>query len=178
MGAMREYFLTSERLSFSVWREDDLAYAQTLWGDPEVTKYLISGGRMSPEDVRRRLEQEIGTFRAHGIQYWPVFLKGTGEFVGCCGLRPHGDDPQVLEIGVHLVRAHWGKGIATEACGAVINHAFEELDVSCLFAGHNPNNSASARMIRKLGFTYVADEYYPSTGLMHPSYKMVKRFQE
>ena len=84
----------------------------------------------------------------------------------------------MLEIGVHLVRAHWGKGIATEACGAVINHAFEELDVSCLFAGHNPNNSASARMIRKLGFTYVADEYYPSTGLMHPSYKMVKRFQE
>jgi len=72
---MREYFLTSDRLGFSLWTEDDLAYANTLWGDPAVTRYLVSDGVMTPDEVRERLIHEINNYLAHGIQYWPIFLK-------------------------------------------------------------------------------------------------------
>ena len=76
-------------------------------------------------------------------------------------------------MGVHLVKVQWKKGIATEACKAVISYAFEQLHVESLFAGHNPRNLVSATLIKDLGFVYVNDEFYPSTGLMHPSYNLL-----
>jgi ribosomal-protein-alanine N-acetyltransferase len=127
---------------------------------------------MTPEDVSARLMKEIRTHQDLGIQYWPIFLRETDEFVGCCGLRPHGEDEKTLEMGVHLVKEQWGKGLATEACAATMEYAFRQLHVRSLFAGHNPNNHASERMIRGLGFIRVGEEYYPSTGLMHPSYRL------
>jgi [ribosomal protein S5]-alanine N-acetyltransferase len=52
----------------------------------------------------------------------------------------------------------------------VIEHAFKTLAASALFAGHNPNNHASRRLLEKLGFQYTHDELYRPTGLHHPSY--------
>ena len=51
-----------------------------------------------------------------------------------------------------------------------MGYAFNTLGVKGLFAGHNPGNAASRRVLEKLGFRYTHDEYYPPTGLNHPSY--------
>jgi len=48
-----------------------------------------------------------------------------------------------------------------------------DLDANGLFAGHNPNNTNSRKVLEKLGFTYVGDEFYEPTGLYHPSYKFM-----
>ena len=56
----------------------------------------------------------------------------------------------------------------------VIRHAFKELELSALFAGHHPNNRASASVLRKLGFRHTHHELYPPTGLEHPSYLLVR----
>jgi RimJ/RimL family protein N-acetyltransferase len=81
-------------------------------------------------------------------------------------------------MGIHLKQKYWGKGFAQEACLAVIEYAFNRLEVSALFAGHNPQNVASAQLLKKLGFKYKNDEYYPPTGLYHPSYLMTKQDYE
>ena len=144
----------------------DLAMA--LWGDPEVTRLI--GGVFSREQVRERLSRETATMQSHGMQYWPVFLLATGEHVGCCGLRPYKSEEGICEIGVHLRRDFWGRGYAPEATRAVIEYAFNILGVKALFAGHNPANEASRGLLEKLRFRYTHDEYYPPTGLNHPSY--------
>ncbi len=77
-------------------------------------------------------------------------------------------------MGIHLKEKYWGKGIAQEACSAIIDYAFKNLSANALFAGHNPKNVASANLLKKLGFTYTHDEYYPPTKLYHPSYLMKK----
>ena len=142
--------------------------AMALWGDPEVTRLI--GGAFSREQVRERLSREIATMQSHGMQYWPVFLLATGEHVGCCGLRPYKSEEGICEIGVHLRRDFWGRGYAPEATRAVIEYAFNILGVKALFAGHNPANEASRGLLEKLRFRYTHDEYYPPTGLNHPSY--------
>ncbi len=144
----------------------DLAMA--LWGDAEVTRLI--GGPFSRDQVRERLGREIATMRSHGVQYWPVFLRATGEHVGCCGLRPYRMEEKVYEVGVHLRPAFWGRGYAPEATDAVIAHAFDTLGARGLFAGHHPGNAASRRVLERLGFRYTHDEFYPPTGLRHPSY--------
>ena len=52
---MRKYFLKSERLGFSVWTEDDLDLARSLWGSPDVTKFICATGVFSDDEVKARL---------------------------------------------------------------------------------------------------------------------------
>jgi len=163
-----KYFLRSRRLGFRPWSDADIGLADGLWGDPEVTRFI--GGPFSNEKVRERLAREIATQREHGMQYWPMFLLGTGEHVGCCGLRPYKLEDKVHELGFHIRKLHWGQGYAQEAAQTVIGYAFEMLAATALFAGHNPANESSRHLLLKLGFEYTHDEFYAPTGLYHPSY--------
>jgi len=165
-----QYFLVTGRLGFRCWREEDLDLALGLWGDVEVTKLIDARGQLTTNQVLERLNKEIVSVKAHGVQYWPIFLRATGEHVGCCGLRPYALTQGLYEIGFHIRAAHWRCGYAAEAARAVIDYAFGELRAQALFAGHNPQNEASRILLTKLGFQYTHDEYYPPTGLWHPSY--------
>ena len=167
---MREYFLLTKRLGFSHWKKNDTETAYSLWGNKNVTKYLSASGTFTREEITERLNLEIENEKAYSIQYWPVFELGTDRFAGCCGLRPYKSSENIYEIGFHLVPEYWGKGYGKEAAEAMIKYAFEELRAEKLFAGHNPANTASARLLTKLGFIYTGDEYYKPTGLYHPSY--------
>lgn len=77
-------------------------------------------------------------------------------------------------MGIHLKKEYWRKGFAKETCLKVIEYAFKALKANALFAGHNPKNTASAALLKKLGFKYTHDEFYSPTGLYHPSYLMTK----
>lgn len=172
---MKEFFLKTKRLGFSIWNEEDILEALALWGNPEVTRYITADGKMSKEQIQQRLQKEIDTYKSDSVQYWPVYCLDTCRNIGCCGLRPYDSENNILELGVHIKDEYWGKGFALEACLAVIEYAFEVYGVDALFAGHNPKNSASAKMLKKLGFKYTHDEYYAPTGLYHPSYLMIKQ---
>lgn len=165
------YFLTSARLGFRTWQAGDVELAAALWGDAEVTRF-IAAGPLAREEIERRLTREIASQAEHGMQYWPIFLLAGGDFVGCCGLRPYRPEEAIHELGMHVRPAFWRRGLAREAAGAVIHHAFGDLGAHALFAGHNPDNAASRELLRALGFRYTHDELYPPTGRMHPSYLM------
>lgn len=166
------YFLLTPRLGFRSWSDEDLELAVSLWGDPDVTALFDSRGRLTREQVRERLHRELDNEREYGVQYWPFFLRETGEFVGCAGLKPYDVGQDLYELGFHLRTAFWGAGYATEGARAVIEHAFATLKPAALVAGHNPGNHASRRVLEKLGFIYLRDEYFSGTGLMHPLYEL------
>ncbi len=166
------FFLTTEHLGFRTWAPEYRDLALSLWGDPAVALYINAGGPPIVAEVDKRLAREIAFQIAHGIQYWPIFRLADRAFVGCCGLRPYRLDEQIYEFGVHLLPAFWGQGLAVEAARAVIAYAFDHVGARGLFAGHHPDNEASRRMLRKLGFRYTHDEFYPPTGLDHPSYRL------
>jgi RimJ/RimL family protein N-acetyltransferase len=166
----RDFFLTTERIGFSVWTENDAKLAELLWGEPAVTRYICASGVFGREEIAARLKKEVENGEQYGIQYWPIFELASDELIGCCGLRPRSTNE--FEMGFHLRSKYWGRGYAAEAAKAVIDYAFSVLKADGLFAGHNPKNIASARVLAKIGFRYVGDEFYPPTGLYHPSYEM------
>jgi len=65
---MRNFFLKTTRLGFSVWSEKDLFDALELWGNPEVTKFIVADGSMSIEQIHQRLKKEIETYNIENIQ--------------------------------------------------------------------------------------------------------------
>jgi [ribosomal protein S5]-alanine N-acetyltransferase len=168
-----DYFLTSARLGFRRWSEQDLSQAIALWGDPEVTALI--GGPFTEEIVRTRLTKEIAQEQECGLQYWPIFLRDGNRFAGCAGLRPYRAADRIYELGVHLRRAWWRQGLASEAARAVISYSFGTLGAQAVFAGHHPANQSSRQLLLKLGFVHTHEELYAPTGLMHPSYLLRKR---
>lgn len=162
--------METPRLLFREWRlDDDLDLAWQLFGDLQVTKLV--GGPFSKAQVADRIHREMASLTLLGVQYWPIFLKDSREFVGCCGLksRPIPQDGQ-FEMGFYILSKFHGKGLATEASRAVIHHSFTVLKASALFAGHHPMNHSSRNVLLKLGFEDCGMEFYPPTGLDHPLY--------
>lgn len=164
------YFLKTPRLGFRHWAADDLPLAMALWGDEEVTRLI--GGPFSADEVKRRFDGEIASMDSYGIEYWPIFLLAGDVHVGCCGLRPYRIEERIFELGFHLRRAFWGQGLAEEAARAAIGYAVEVLGARGFFAGHHPANAPSRRVLEKLGFHFIGEEFYPPTGLNHPSYML------
>ena len=84
---MREYFLTTDRIGFSVWTEEDRDLALSLWGSPDVTRLICASGRFTRQEVFDRLALEADNYRRYSVQYFPIFARGDGDLIGCCGLR-------------------------------------------------------------------------------------------
>ena len=168
------FFLTSKRLGFREWSINDLDLAIALWGDFNVTRLFDSRGPFTKQQVSERLHQEIISQMKYGVQYWPIFLLESGEHIGCSGLRPYDISKNILEIGFHIRSDQWRKGYAEESARTVMKYAFSSLQTTALFAGHNPKNVGSEKLLIKLGFTYTHDEFYVPTGLEHPSYLLKK----
>jgi RimJ/RimL family protein N-acetyltransferase len=84
----------------------------------------------------------------------PAFLIGLadGTLIGGCGIATtSGGDP---ELGYWIGVAHWGRGYATEAARALIDHAFAELGCERLSSRARVSNPASRRVLEKCGFQW------------------------
>jgi ribosomal-protein-alanine N-acetyltransferase len=145
----------SPRLTFRTWTPHDSALAEALWCDPDVTHFF--GGAMTPEQAHARLASERDRQLTLGMQYWPMFLRTTGEFAGCAGLRPWQMDPNTIEVGVHLMRSAWGLRLGEEALRAVLAHAFDTLHLTVIVAGHGQGHDNSRHLLERVGFDYTHD---------------------
>jgi RimJ/RimL family protein N-acetyltransferase len=76
-----------------------------------------------------------------------------GTPIGSCGFdMREGPAP---EIGYWLGVRHWGKGYATEAVRALIDHAFTNLDHKALQSCVRVTNPGSRRVLEKCGFQWT-----------------------
>ncbi|WP_020531157.1 GNAT family N-acetyltransferase [Flexithrix dorotheae] len=169
---MNNYFIQSERLGFSKWSEEKFPFAQKLWGNLSVTKLIDSRGQLSKAQILEKLKYEINNQEKFGLQYFPIFLLENDQFIGCCGLKPYDIKNGIYEVGFHILPNHWRRGFGKEAAERIIKFAFNQLNIKELFAGHHPNNKGSEKLLEKLGFKYIGDQFYEPTGLNHPSYKI------
>ncbi|MNZ65000.1 anhydro-N-acetylmuramic acid kinase [compost metagenome] len=172
MILLRKFIFQSTRLGFSEWQSSDFELAIDLWEDPLVARFISGKGQFTVEEVNERLFKEIRNGVYFQVQYWPLFELESGEMIGCCGLRPYNKVIQAYELGFHLKKDYWGKGYAFEAALAVLEHARYNLKTEYVVAGHHPENVASAKLLRKLGFHFSHYEYYDATGLEHPTYTL------
>ena len=90
-----------------------------------------------------------------GMQYWPMFLRDTGKFAGCAGLRPWQMDPKTIEVGVHLMRSAWGLRLGEEALRAVLAYGFDALRLTMMVAGHGLGHDNSQKLLERVGFGYT-----------------------
>jgi ribosomal-protein-alanine N-acetyltransferase len=69
----------------------------------------------------------------------------------------NGENDKELDLGYSFNSLYHGKGFATEACIAVINYAFDTLQVERLTAGTAKLNYPSCRVLDRLGFSLTSE---------------------
>jgi RimJ/RimL family protein N-acetyltransferase len=75
-----------------------------------------------------------------------------GVFLGWVGLTRWNPDHRSASLGYCLDDAAWGQGYATEAARALLQWAFDTLDLNRVQAEADTRNAASARVLEMLGF--------------------------
>jgi ribosomal-protein-alanine N-acetyltransferase len=74
----------------------------------------------------------------------------------------------MYQVGYNINKSHWNKGYTTEAMRAILRYAAQNLGIKRVAGGHAKENSASARVIEKLGFVYDRDDITPHVdGVRH-----------
>jgi RimJ/RimL family protein N-acetyltransferase len=144
--------LETSRLVLRRFRLDDLDALAGVLGDAETMSFYPHP--FSRTECRRWIEWNVGSYELNGFGLWAMELKDGGGFVGDCGLTVQnvdGDDE--VEVGWHVHRRLWGRGLATEAGAACRDHAFETVGLGRLISLIRPVNLASKRVAEKIGLT-------------------------
>ena len=81
-----------------------------------------------------------------------ITLPESGELIGNCGVRLKDGSDLEADCGYELSPRYWGLGYATEAARAMVDFGFRELGVHRLSATVNAENTASSRVLERLGF--------------------------
>jgi RimJ/RimL family protein N-acetyltransferase len=108
------------------------------WREPARAQGFIAACRRMADDgtgVRVMIERSL-----------------DGAFLGWCGLSRWNPGHRSAALGYCLPEAAWGHGYATEAARALLEWAFDTLDLNRVQAEVDTRNAASARVLEKLGF--------------------------
>jgi ribosomal-protein-alanine N-acetyltransferase len=146
--------IQTRRLIMRPFTMNDVDALHRLWTDPQVRKYLWDDLVISREQAAEVVENSMASFAQRGFGLWAVFPKDKDELIGFCGFRLF-DDPPEVEILYGISPAHWGQGLATEAAQAMLRCGFDEHGFERIFAGADPPNAASFRVMEKCGMTFA-----------------------
>jgi RimJ/RimL family protein N-acetyltransferase len=152
--------LETDRLVLRPWTTDDAEDALTIYGDPEVMRFLHRPAVQTLEEVRNHLEaRPIAQYREHGFSFWAVVEKASGRVIGSCGLK-YLDGGPLIEVGYHFARSAWGKGYATEGATACVRYGFDKMQLQRIMGVVDPLNFASQRVLEKSGLTFQGMGHY------------------
>ena len=116
--------------------------------------------------------------RQHGFTFWAIELPNFKPCIGFVGLQRtdyHSHFTPAIEIGWRLDRSFWGHGYATEAASAVLDHAFDKLELEEVVAVTVPQNVKSQSVMKRLGMTYTSEDDFdhPDEQEGHPLQRSV-----
>ena len=145
------------------WSEGDLPLLEKLLGDPDMMQHL--GGPETQEQILRRHQRYVHLPESGIDHMFKIIWVPDGEAVGNIGYwRKNWRDRPVYETGWLVLPTYQGRGIATKAAAAVIEHARQEARYQFMHAFPSVSNAASNAICRKLGFILVEScqvEYPP-----------------
>jgi ribosomal-protein-alanine N-acetyltransferase len=154
--------LDTARLTLRPLAPGDLDPLASMYADPEVMRYIGTGGPRGREEAARYIDRQRAAYSERGFGEWAAVLRQSDDMVGLCGLIvwPDIDGAEELEVAYMFARHAWGRGLATEAGGAIRNWAERELGRRRLVSCIDPQHTASIHVAQKIGMRYEKDFLY------------------
>jgi RimJ/RimL family protein N-acetyltransferase len=145
--------IATERLLLRPFRADDLEAFVAYRSDPEVARFQSWDATYSMADAEAFLESQrrVGFGQPGEWLQLAVVDRDDGAVLGDCAVRVVTDQPDTAEVGVTLAPGSQGRGVATEALGAVVTELFER-GMHRVFAQADERNGPVQRLLARLGF--------------------------
>lgn len=149
-----EICLTTDRLVLRPLTAADSSTLQDIVSDPRVALSTASIPHPYPEDGATEFIARSKTCASHSRRSFAVTLRDTGELIGLSG---YSSSDGGAEIRYLIAPSHWRRGFATEAAKALAIHLLSELGFESIIATAMSTNTASIRVLCKLGFERQSD---------------------
>lgn len=149
--------IRTDRLLLRPVEPDDAEELYALSSDPQVTRLQDWNGPASIEETQAIIESWRQGYADRRLMAWGVTLRGRRPLIGTVTLMPtrgsFEDLPRFpLALGYDLKPSFWNRGIASEAVRAALEFSRSFIGPHRVQAEVHPDNTASLKMLRKLGF--------------------------
>lgn len=157
--------LTTPRLRLRARTLDDVEANLAMDMDPAVQMHLPNLHGKSPDAHRSELIERIRSGWPQEGALWVVEWRdpnaagGPAGFLGWCALFPL-QDSGLIEIGYRYLPAAWGRGVATEAGRAVLDHGFRAMKIDPIVGVTAPANRASQNVLTKIGLRPEGERFH------------------
>jgi [ribosomal protein S5]-alanine N-acetyltransferase len=188
--------LETSHLLLREFAPQDVDALAEILSDPETMRYYPA-----PYDragVEQWIERNCQRYHDDGVGLWAMELNRTTDFdaprfrdqdsemkgskaqgselhkvIGDCGITVQRVEAEPFyEIGYHLRRDLWGRGLATEAAIACRDWAFSHLETKRLISLIRPENLPSRRVAERIGMSIW--KHVNWRGLHHYVYSIQK----
>jgi ribosomal-protein-alanine N-acetyltransferase len=143
--------LETERLRLDPLNESDIDPLHAVLREEGVRRYLLDGEEVERDWVAEVVGDSVDDFASKGLGLWAIRKRDAPRLLGMTGYRSF-FEPPVEELLYALHPDAWGQGIAGEAAGAAIAHAFEVAGRERIRASTDEPNEASLRLMLLMGF--------------------------
>lgn len=155
--------IRTKRLLLRRVREDDYKDMYKYMRKEEVSRY-VTWNRHENENITKALCNMWASEYTDNTRYnWAIEL--NNKAVGNIDVIKIMDNTAYM--GWQLDSDFWNQGIITEAAAAVRDYLFSEIGIDAMEASHIQANTASGRVMQKIGMTMLPTDkslYYKSEG--------------
>ena len=144
--------LESARIRLRPYRSDDAPAMFSLYSDPAVMRYWSFPAWVEIGQAKTYLTRAIAGMDAGELFPWAIADREHDQLIGALTLHSLHAEQLRAEVGYSLSPSWQGRGIAAEALRLGLAHALDELGLVRVEADIDPRNTASARLLEKLGF--------------------------
>jgi|SRR5271154_2289820 len=140
------------------------AHAEEMFGpmsDPAIYEFMPGAPPLSVEALSTRYVQLERGHSADGNERWLNWVVRL-DSAQCAGFVQATIHPGfTADFAFVFAPAHWGRGVAFEACHAALPILARDFGILELFATADPRNICSIRLLGRLGFREIASVDYP-----------------
>jgi RimJ/RimL family protein N-acetyltransferase len=158
VAAAPDWPIATERLLLRRYEPGDFEALHAIYSREEVARWLYDDPRDEAQ-TRELLARKIDVSSLAAEGDWlgvAVAERGSAALVGDVALHWVSEQHRCGEIGFSFNLAHQGRGYATEAARALLPFAFETMRWHRLIGRTEARNTASARVLEKLGMRLEA----------------------
>lgn len=134
--------IETERLLLREYTMDDFDALYEIMSDLETMQHYPAP--FDAEKTRNWISWNLKNYEKHGFGLWAVVLKETGEFIGDCGVTIQNIEGEMVpEIGYHIHKKYWRRGLAKEAARAVRDWVFQNTQYDTIYSYMKYTNESS-----------------------------------
>ena len=171
--------LNTARLRLRQVRLEDADRFFSFAGSETVTKYMFWKPHKDVSESVSSIEKTLSRYAQGNCWRWGIALRETDELVGIIDLLGIKENEGSCTFAYMIAEEFWGRGFATEVLSAVLEFAFDRLELETVWAEHFGPNGASGAVMRKAGMKYAGTEpgKYEKNGEVFdvPQYRITRK---